>query len=77
MELTAEETVFSIPELRRYILGYYLEKKVLQRKKPKTCKEKANEVAKIPVQCCCVGYLFFWILYKTRCLTLIFRARPS
>jgi predicted transporter len=78
---TAEETVFGMPELRRYILGYYIEKKVPQRKKVKTCKDKAKETAVMiytpPASCCFVGYLFCWVLYKTRCLTLMFGVHPN
>ena len=73
---TAEETVFGIPELRRHILGYYLDKKVPQRKKVKKCKDKAKDTAVMlyrpPASCCCVGYLFCWLLYKTRCLTRMY-----
>jgi hypothetical protein len=73
MAMTAEETVFGIPELRRYILGYYLEKNIPQRKKPKTCKDKAKETSRsvttVPAQCCCVFYCFVLILCKTRCLS--------
>ena len=63
---TAEETVFGIPELRRYILGFYLEKTVPIRKQ-KTCKDKTEEICMIPGQCCCSIYCFCWIAYKTRC----------
>jgi hypothetical protein len=77
---TAEETVFGIPELRRHILGYYLDKKVPQRKKVKTCKDKAKETAVIlytpPASCCCMTYLIFWLLYKTRCLTQMYSHIP-
>ena len=76
---TAEETVFGIPELRRYILSFYIEKKHVQRKTPKKCKEKLKEtaidVALMPVQCCCMGYCVLWILYKTRCLRDIYGPR--
>ena len=34
---TAEETVFGIPELRRYILGFYLEKKIPIVKQARCC----------------------------------------
>ena len=33
LNYTAEETVFGIPELRRHILGYYLDKKIRKEKK--------------------------------------------
>ena len=39
---TAEETVFGIPELRRHIFGFYLEKNHVQRKPQKKCKQKAK-----------------------------------
>jgi len=64
--MTPEETVFGIPELRRYILGFYLEKKVPIRKQ-KTCKDKTGEICMMPCQCCCVIYCCCWIAYKTSC----------
>lgn len=77
---TAEETVFGIPELRRHILGFYLDKKIVQRKPPKKCKDKAKEAAIVvatpPAQCCCVIYFFGWIIYKTRCFTRLLVAHP-
>ena len=78
---TAEETVFGIPELRRHILGFYLDKKIVQRKPPKKCKDKAKDVAIIvatsPAQCCCLLYMFTWILYKSRCCTQFLIAHPG
>ena len=77
---TAEETVFGISELRRHILGFYLDKKIVQRKPPKKCKDKAKEAAIVvatpPAQCCCVLYLCGWIAYKTRCFTRLLLAHP-
>lgn len=77
---TAEEKVFGIPELRRYILSFYLDKKKVQRKPPKKCKDKAKETAIIiatpPAQCCCVLYCFGWIAYKTRCFTQLITEPP-
>ena len=76
---TAEETVFGIPELRRHIFGFYLEKNHVQRKPPKKCKQKAKEtmknIAMAPIGCCCMGYCVIWILYKTRCLRDIYGPR--
>jgi len=69
--MSAEEAVFCIPELRRYILGFYLDKKIVQRKVPKKCKDKVKKaaitIATPPLQCCCVLYICSWVLYKTRC----------
>ena len=77
---TAEETVFGIPELRRHILGFYLDRKIPQRKKVKTCKDKAKDTAAAiyapPLGCCCMTYIVFWLLYKTRCLTRMYGGVP-
>tara|TARA_B100001093_G_C26810437_1_gene1007352 strand:- start:506 stop:757 length:252 start_codon:yes stop_codon:yes gene_type:complete len=77
---TAEETVFGIPELRRHILGFYLDKKIVQRKPQKKCKDKAKEAAvtiyTAPLGCCCMTYVFIWVLYKSRCLTRMYAHIP-
>ena len=69
---TAEERVFGIPELRRYILSFYLDKKNLLSHLffYGSSLSNFNFIATPPAQCCCVLYCFGWIAYKTDFYTI-------
>ena len=61
--MSAEETVFSIPELRRYILSYYLDK-IKEKKLRQTCRERIQY--NIDNSNC---IYMMYLIWATKCLT--------
>lgn len=63
--MSAEETVFSIPELRIYILSYYLDK-IKEKHTSLTCRERIQY--KIDNNNCNCIYMIY-IIWATKCFT--------